>query len=108
MVGGVLFGLFGRVRLGLTLEEISQHYEIFGLRRAVAPSSQRHEITKLEITKTYFTKDSDGDRVEHKPQLLIWAGTRKYGFFGGGTLSPPELDWLSKEISHWLDLPIHT
>lgn len=108
MVGGVLFGLFGRVRLGLTLEEISQHYEIFGLRRAVAPSSQRHEITKLEITKTYFTKDSDGDRVEHKPELLIWAGTRKYGFFGGGTLSPPELDWLSQEISHWLDLPIHT
>lgn len=106
MVVGIVFGLFGRVRLRLTLEHISQHYELFGFRRAVTPSSQRHKITKLELTQTSFTKDSDGDTVENKPELLIWAGTRRYGFFGGGTLSPPELDWLAKEISNWLDLPI--
>lgn len=106
MAVGVVFGLFGRVRLRITPEQISQDYELFGLKRAVAPSSQRHEITKLELTKAYFKKDSDGDRIEVKPQLLVWAGTRKYGCFGGSTLSQPELNWLAQELSDWLDLPI--
>ena len=106
MLGGIVFGLFGEVRLRLSSEQISQHYELFGLRRAVTPNSEHHEISRLEVTKTSYTKDSDGNTVEVKPELLIWAGTRRYGFFGAGTLSPPELNWLAQELSNWLDLPI--
>ncbi len=106
MAGGVLFGLFGRVRIRLTSEKIRQDCELFGFKRSVPPPSLRKDITKLELTKAFFKRDSDGDRVEVKPQLLIWAGTRKYGCFGGGTLSQPELEWLAQELSLWLNLPI--
>jgi serine/threonine protein kinase len=106
MAGGVLFGLFGRVRIKLTSDHIRQDCELFGFKRSVPPPSLREDITKLELTKAFFKRDSDGDRVEVKPQLLIWAGTRKYGCFGGGTLSQPELEWLAQELSLWLNLPI--
>jgi hypothetical protein len=106
MIGTVLFGFFGRVRLQLNAQQIRQELEIFGFKRAVPPPSQRQDITKLELTKGYFKRDSDGDRVEVKPQLLIWAGTRKYGFFGNSTLSETELNWLAQELNQWLNLPI--
>lgn len=106
MAGGVLFGVWGRVRLTLDAQQIRQDCEIFGLKRSIPPPSLRQDISKLEITQAYFKKDSDGDRVKVKTQLLIWVGTRKYGFFGGGALSQPELEWLAQELSLWLNLPI--
>jgi serine/threonine protein kinase len=106
MAGGVLFGLWGRVRLTLNAQQIRQDCEMFGFKRSIPPPSLRQDISKLEITKAYFKKDSDGDRIEVKPQLLIWAGTRKYGFFGGTMLSQAELEWLAQELSSWLSLPI--
>lgn len=106
MAGGVLFGVWGRVRLTLDAQQIRQDYEIFGFKRSIPPPSLRQDISKLEIAQPYFKKDSDGDRVEVKPQLLIWAGTRKYGYFGSEMLTQPELDWLAQELSLWLNLPI--
>jgi serine/threonine protein kinase len=106
MAGGVIFGLWGRVRLRLNEQQIRQDFELFGFKRSVTPPSQRQDITKLEITKAFFKKDSDGDRIEIKPKLLIWAGTRKYGCFGNGIVTQPELEWLAQELSSWLNLPI--
>ncbi len=106
MAGGVIFGLWGRMRLRLTSQTIRQELELFGFKWSVPPPSQRRDITKLEVTKASFKKDSDGDRVEIKPQLLVWAGTRKYGCYGSSTLSQTELDWLAHELSIWLKLPI--
>lgn len=106
MAGGVIFGIWGRTRLTLTPRQIRQEVEMFGFKRSVPPPSQRQDISKLELTKSYFKRDSDGDRVEVKPQLLIWAGTRKYGYFGKGALTQQELDWLAQELSLYLDLPI--
>jgi Protein kinase domain len=106
MAGGVLFGLFGRVRIRLTSEQIRQDCELFGFKYSVPPPSLREDISKLELTKGFFKRDSDGDRIEVKPQLLIWAGTRKYGFFGGTLLTQSELEWLAQELSSWLSLPI--
>jgi hypothetical protein len=109
MAGTTLFGLFGRIRLRLDADYIRQDYEIFGFSYAYPKPSLRGDVTKLELIPAYFTKDSDGDRKEVKPQLLIWAGTQKYGFFGAGTLDAPELNWLAQELSQWLDLPVeHT
>jgi serine/threonine protein kinase len=106
MAGGVLFGIWGRVRLTIDEQQIRQDAELFGFKRSMPPPSLLQDISKLELTKAFYKRDSDGDRVEVKPQLLIWAGTRKYGYFGSGMLSQPELDWLAQELSLWLNLPI--
>jgi serine/threonine protein kinase len=106
MAGGVLFGIWGRVRLTIDEHKIRQEAELFGFKRSIPPPSLRQDISKLELTKAFFKRDSDGDRTEVKPQLLIWAGTRKYGYFGSGALSQPELEWLAQELSLWLNLPI--
>lgn len=106
MVGGLIFGLWGRVRLRLNEQQICQDYELFGFQRSATKPSARQDIDKLEITKEFFKKDADGDRVMVKPKLLIWAGTQKYGCFGGDNITRPELEWLAQELSSWLDLPI--
>ena len=49
---------------------------------------------------------SEGGRIEVKPQINIWAGTKKFRIGGGGLLSEIELDWLANELSDWLALPI--
>jgi serine/threonine protein kinase len=106
MVAGIIFSLFGHTRLRVDEQRISQHYELFGFKKAIVPASHRQDISKLELTKRSYTKDSDGDRVEIKPQLLLWAGTRKYGFYGLAAITPTELEWLAQELSTMLDLPI--
>jgi Protein kinase domain len=104
--GRVLFGFLGRVRLTINDQQIRQDFELFGLKCSMPLPSLRQDISKLEITKTAFKRDVDVDRAEVTPQLLIWAGKRKYGYFGNGTLTQPELNWLAQELSLWLNLPI--
>jgi serine/threonine protein kinase len=104
--GGVLFGLWGQVRLTINERQIRQDFELFGFKRSTPPPSLRQDISNLDLIKECFKREFDGSRTEVKPQLLIWAGTRKYGYFGSGTLSQPELDWLAQELSLWLNLPI--
>lgn len=106
MAGLVLFGLFGRVRLKMTSDTISQTYELFGFRKTVTPPSPRSSITKIEHQVRHFTKDSDGDRVTVQPELIIWAGTRQYSLGGKGLLSDPEIEWLANALSHYLRVPL--
>ena len=102
----ILFTLLGRVRLQIDQKKISLSYQLLGFRYYRPRSVPRHHIIKLERTETSYKKDSEGDRVEVKPQINIWAGTKKFGIGGGGSLSEIELDWLARELSDWLDLPI--
>jgi serine/threonine protein kinase len=104
--GRVLFGFWGRVCLTINAQQIRQDWEIFGFKCSIPPPSLRQDISKLQLTKAFSRRDSDGDRIEVKPQLLIWAGTRKYGYFGSGTLNQTELSWLAQELGLWLNLPI--
>lgn len=106
LLGSILFGFWGRVRLTVNSRQIRQDFEIFGLRRCIPSPSLRQDISELELTKAYFKRNSKGERIEERPQLLIWAGTRKYGPLGNGSLSQPELEWLAQELSLWLNLPI--
>lgn len=106
MVLMILFGLFGRVRLCLNQQQISLTYELLGFKYSRPRAAQRQDISKLEYTKKSYTRDSDGDRFEVKPQINIWAGTHKYELGDNGLLSEPELDWLAHELSDWLGLPI--
>jgi serine/threonine protein kinase len=103
--GGALFDLWGQVRLTINERQIRQDFELFGFKRSTPPPSLRQDISNLDLTKECFKRELDGRRTEVKPQLLIWAGARKYGF-DSGTLSQPELNWLAQELSFWLNLPI--
>lgn len=102
MVVTILFSLFGRVRLCLNQQQIALTYELFGLKYHRPRPAKRQDINKLEYTQTAFI----GDRIEVKPQINLWAGTRKYELRGQGMLTTPELDWLARELSNWLGMPI--
>jgi len=106
MVWGILFSLFGRVRLRIDGQQISLKLELFVFKYNSSRPALREDITKLLFTRRSFTKDSEGTQVEVKPQIVIWAGTHKYEFGGNGLLSEPELEWLALELSDWLGLPI--
>lgn len=108
MAGTVIFGLFGRTQLKLTDEQIWQQYELWGWKRCIPAPSPRRDITRIELIGRHFSKDSDGDRVEVHPKLIIWAGSKTYRLGNNGfrLLSDAEMEWLALELSDWLGLPI--
>ncbi|MBD2606994.1 serine/threonine protein kinase, partial [Scytonema hofmannii FACHB-248] len=86
--------------------KISLRYQLFGFKYHRPRPASRHQILKLERTQTTYKRDSEGNRIEVKPQINIWAGTKKFGIGGSGLLSEIELDWLANELSDWLGLPV--
>ncbi len=108
LIGGILFTLFGHVKLQIDTKQIALRYGALGLEWNKPSPSPRKHIIKLELTKRFSRIDSDGDRVETKPQINIWAGVKKYEFGGGGMLVDPELEWLAWELSDWIGLPIES
>ncbi|MBD1902653.1 serine/threonine protein kinase [Trichocoleus sp. DQ-A3] len=77
----------------------------------LAPESPREEIVKLVYFSEYVdqSENSHGNRysVTVGAQLEIWAGIYKYKFPGVSiNLPKEEVQWLAKELSTWLDLPI--
>jgi serine/threonine protein kinase len=102
----VSFLLFGKVRLCINRKQVSLTYELFGFKYYHPRPTQREKIDKLEYQRGFFTKDSEGDRVEVKPQINIWAGAKKYELAGSELLSEPELEWLAAELGDWLGIPI--
>jgi serine/threonine protein kinase len=114
-IAGIFTGLWGQTRLRLSNQEVHYTFEIFGRKRKITPVSPQSAIDRIELRASYFTKDSDGDRVTIPPNLILWAGTRRYDLnyaptrgFGVG-LVKPELEWLASELSQWLNVPVeHT
>ncbi|MFS8883752.1 serine/threonine protein kinase, partial [Synechococcus sp. R55.3] len=92
MVGGILYGLFGKAHLRIDTEYIRLAHEVFGLRFGNVPPSRRWDIDRLELIPRHTRRDSGGDRVEVSPQLNVWAGNRKYEL---KDLQEPELEWLA-------------
>uniref|UniRef100_B8HSQ7 Serine/threonine protein kinase n=1 Tax=Cyanothece sp. (strain PCC 7425 / ATCC 29141) TaxID=395961 RepID=B8HSQ7_CYAP4 len=106
MVIGILFTLFGHIRLRITPQRLHQDFELFGLKRAMVRPSDREDIRKLEFLPRHFRKDADGDRINVNPKIVIHAATRTYELGGNGILSDAELEWLAAELSDWLGLPL--
>ena len=103
---GILFAIWGKIRLVIDVEQIALTYKLFGIKyRSPKPTNSR-DIIKLERTKLSYSRDSDGDRTTIKPQINIWAGTKKFSFGNNDLLTEVELDWLASELSQWLNLPI--
>ncbi len=73
-----MFNLFGKICLSVNREKISLEYCLFGFKFNYPSSASREQISKLEINKAYLKKDSEGGEVKVKPQICIWAGTKKF------------------------------
>ena len=102
----ILFDLFGQIRLHIDREQIALSYQLFGLRPHYTLSAPRQQIIKLERNRAIYKTDADGNAVQVKSQINIWAGTQKFEIGVDGLLSEIELDWLAHELSDWLELPI--
>ncbi|NJM68717.1 MAG: serine/threonine protein kinase [Scytonema sp. RU_4_4] len=108
MLSWILFPLFRRTRLRLNQEKIAFSWDFFGLKFNRVASARTQHITKLVYLPKTFTTNSEGNRVEIPPQLIIWAGVHKYQLGGshGPIKSEPEIEWLAHELSNWLGLPL--
>ncbi len=106
LIWGILFTLFGTVRLAITPSKIHLQYGIFGFRCFPSQTAVRERISKIECTSVSYKRDSDGDRVRVPPEINIWVGTKKFSLGGGDVLTEPELEWLAWELSSWLNLPV--
>jgi serine/threonine protein kinase len=103
MVVGILFTLFGRVKLRINREKISLDNKLFGFKYPHSPSAPREKINKIQRTNFSIVRSND-ERIKIPLALVIWAGNRKYNL--NFDLSEPELDWLAYELSNWLGLAI--
>jgi serine/threonine protein kinase len=106
MIKYILLALFVPIRLHIDREQIALSYQLFGVEYYHHSPAPRQQIIKLERTRTFYKRDADGNAVQVKSQINIWAGTQKFEIGCGGLLSEPELDWLAHELSDWLELPI--
>lgn len=115
----VLFGVWGKVRLGINQQQISLTYELFGLKHSKPRPSRRQNICKLGYSQEAFKFWLGIIPIGYKPQRFsVWAGKQEYlictrnlsGRKGYTTqmngLTDSELDWLAYELSNWLGLPI--
>ncbi len=105
VVGGICLQHTDKI-ITIDSQEIVAIWRIFGWTLGETKMAREH-INKLVIADSYYTKDSDGNRVYVPMALTIWAGTKEYtigGPFSG--LSEPEIEWLAAELNQWLGIPI--
>jgi serine/threonine protein kinase len=102
----ILFTLLGKVRLRITQSEIFIRAEILGLRCLPSLTAAPENITKIELTRVSYNRDSEWGNVAVPPQINIWAGAKKFTLGGKDSLTPPELEWLAQELSNRLNFPI--
>ncbi len=117
----ILFTLFGKIRFCLTQQKISLTYELLGLKYASPRPGNRQDIDKLEVVERQILRPvrskTEPVRVRVPSQLVVRAGKRKYVLGRNPlaqwlrirrrrVLNSSELDWLAKELSDWLELPI--
>lgn len=106
MIGAILFVLFGRLHLSIDPNQIALTYEVFGFRFNRPKPSPRQYINKINLSPSHYKRDSDGDRIEVKSKLEIWAGAKVYTVAGENGLTDPELEWLADQLSRWIKVPI--
>ncbi len=101
-----IFEMFGKTRLFINQKTISLCYELFGIKYRKNKPSPRENIIKLEYTDSFFQgQESSKGHISYKefaPAVIIWAGNKSYKLTG---ITQPELDWLVKELSDYLELP---
>ena len=104
LIWGILFALFGTIRLRITYSEIILVHKILGLVCLPRRKASSQDIIQLEQTCLSYNRGSERERVKVPPKINIWAGTKKFSI--DDNVSEPELDWLAYHFSNWLKLPI--
>jgi serine/threonine protein kinase len=99
-----LFHLFGRICLRLNSKKIALTWELFAWKFYRTRASPRQSITKLVYVPQHLTKSSQDTRSLVPATLDIWVGVQKYQL--PGVISEAELEWLARELSDWLGIPI--
>jgi serine/threonine protein kinase len=110
MIYGIVYGLFGGVSIHIDQQQISLNHQLGKWKIPRCRSVSRESINKLVYTPQYFTKDSDGNKTQVPAKLVIWAGVEKFEFSVNNfpIKSVGELEWLARELSQWLNMPIIT
>jgi serine/threonine protein kinase len=107
MIYFIFFLLFGSLKISINQNQISRSDYLWGMKinRTSAP---KENINKLLFTPKYFKIDSEGDKVEVKPKLVIFAGVEKFEITVDADVikSETELEWLAHELSNWLGIEI--
>jgi hypothetical protein len=103
MLGGLLFGIWGRTRLKIDGDRIQMTLELFNWRWQRPKPMPREEITRVIRQDQRYRRDSGGDRVALPPCLVVQAGTETYQL---SDLSEPELDWIGAALSDWLGIKV--
>jgi serine/threonine protein kinase len=107
----VVFG-YSQLRLQLirngTLGEdyIVLSREFLGLKLSRATSHLDRAQIRIQTLNPQIVETHQADQISCRSilsELIIWVDNQKYVL---GDLTPLELDWLSQELSDWLDLPI--
>jgi serine/threonine protein kinase len=109
LIYGIFYGIFGKLNIRIDQKTITTTHK-FGRLKIPRSSSARNNINKITYNREYFTIDSDGDRVNRGPRLVIWVGVKNFEFTVDHITiqSQVELEWIAKELSEWLDIPIMT
>ena len=106
LILAILFTIWGRAKLTINTKEITLIYKLFGFERQMQKPAKRQDIIKLERVKQTYLASNNSSQQKIKPQIYIWAGTRRIPFGISEQLTEVEIDWLASELSQWLNLAI--
>jgi serine/threonine protein kinase len=96
----LIWALFKRTRLNINKNSILCSYEILGIQSKICVQKLKKNKYKLELTPSNLIQTG------FKPILSIKAGSKEFSLNNYGDFTLEELQWLSQEISDYLDIPI--
>jgi serine/threonine protein kinase len=108
----ILIASYARVQLRLIKDRdcnqnyVSLHHEFLGLKLCKYSSLFHRDQVRLQQLNPKIVETDEADQISCRSvlsELIIWVDNQKYVL---GDLTPLELDWLSQELSDWLDLPV--
>ena len=91
-------GLVGSMQLSINNQRIAIFYKLFGIKRYSPLPSPRSDIYRLEKVS----------QSNNKSYLRLWTSKRTYHLAKNEyfPLTSLEVDWLGRELSNWLKLPL--
>ena len=120
LIGSILFILFGKTKLRIDSQKIALTYQCLGIRSQKPKAADRGDINAIECSTTNWHAAPNA-KTESSPAVIIWANGKAYILtttvkqqnslgdrITNSSYNPVrmELNWLARELSQWLKLPI--
>lgn len=106
MIFDILYTLFGTKVLRINEETIELKHKLLGFSRHHPKPASREDILLVEYARGTHTIDGRRRGKVIGSQVNIWAGTKQFVVSSNNILSEIELEWISEEISEWLNVPM--